>query len=175
VIPRSRPGREDKELCGYLVGEPGLTPEAVREFLAGRLPGYMVPAAIVAVPEIPRTANGKTDARQLPDPFRDAAVGEDRVPDRDETTAAVARIWAKTLQVDAHLIDEQADFRQLGGNSILLLAMINEVSRSVAGRRQAAFMAQLAAIIREPTLGRVSEIARQTRRASGLRAILRRR
>jgi amino acid adenylation domain-containing protein len=173
VIARSRPGREDKELCGYVVGA-DLAPEELKQFLAGRLPQYMIPAAIIAVPEIPRTANGKTDVRQLPDPFSGTSGGDVPVPDRDEVTAAVARIWAHILQADAHLIDEQTDFRQLGGNSLLLLAMINEVSRSVVGRRHAEFMAQLALIIREPTLGRVSEVARQTRRASGLLGRLRR-
>jgi acyl-coenzyme A synthetase/AMP-(fatty) acid ligase len=118
VIARSRPGREDKELCGYVVGA-DLAPDELRQFLAGRLPKYMIPAAIIAVPEIPRTANGKTDVRQLPDPFSGTSGGDVPVPDRDEVTAAVARIWAHILQADAHLIDEQTDFRQLGGNSLL--------------------------------------------------------
>ena len=69
VIARSRPGRHDKELCAYVTGDPGVTAASLKEFLAGRLPRYMIPAAILAVPEIPRTANGKTDARRLPDPF----------------------------------------------------------------------------------------------------------
>jgi amino acid adenylation domain-containing protein len=165
VVARSRPGREDKELCAYVVAAPGTAVAGLREFLAGRLPRYMIPAAIIAVPVIPRNANGKTDTRQLPDPFgpADGTTGDDGpVADRDEVTNAVARIWAQALQLDARLIDEQADFRQLGGNSILMLSMIDEVSRIVTGDAHEQFMAELGQIIRQPTLGRVSEVARQT-------------
>jgi amino acid adenylation domain-containing protein len=173
VIARSRPGRQDNELCAYVTGAPGIAPARLKEFLAGRLPRYMIPAAIITVPEIPRTANGKTDVRQLPDPFDpfSGTPGSDThvadraadVADRDEITNAVAGIWAHALQIDAHLIDEQTDFRELGGNSILMLTMINEVNRSVVEGGHEEFLSQLAQIIREPTLRTISIVARQTR------------
>jgi amino acid adenylation domain-containing protein len=161
VIPRSRPGQTAKELCGYVVADPGTTPAALRQHLAEQLPGYMVPAAIVAVPAIPRTANGKTDASRLPDPFTQTAAASRRVPGRDGITSAVAEIWAKTLQLDPHLIDDHTDFRELGGNSMLMLSMIDEVNRSLLGGRREEFLGQFGQIIREPTLGRISEFARQ--------------
>ena len=166
VVPRARPGRTDKELCAYVVRDGDIAPADLKKFLAGRLPHYMIPAAIVAVNEIPRNANGKTDVRQLPDPFADTGGGQGddaAVPDRDDVTNEVARIWARTLQVDAHLIEEQTNFHQLGGSSILLLSMIHEVSRSVVEHGQEEFMGELGRIIREPTLGQVADVVRQTR------------
>ena len=173
VIPRTRPGREDKELCAYVVcepgagpgAEPGAAPDDWKDFLAERLPRYMVPATLHAVARIPLTANGKIDARRLPDPFAVPAAGSDRGPggalaDRDDVMGAVAGIWARTLQIDVRLIDEQADFHHLGGNSVLLLSMIDEVLQSVVVHGQAEFMRELARIVREPTLGQVSELAR---------------
>jgi amino acid adenylation domain-containing protein len=172
VVPRTRPGREDKQLCGYVVcgpGEPGVTAGELREFLEARLPGYMIPAVILIVPDIPRNTNGKTDVRLLPDPFAPspgsgASAGSGPLAG-DEVTAAVAGIWAQTLQLDPALIDEQADFHKLGGNSILLLSMVNEVSRSVVEHGEQEFLAQLGKIIREPTLHRVCDLARQARAA----------
>lgn len=162
VVPRTRPGRTGKELCGYVVCDGDVEPAVLTEFLAGRLPRYMIPAVIIAVAEIPRNANGKTDVRQLPDPFAGGSGGLDAAG-HDDVTNAVVSIWARTLQVDAQLIDEETDFRQIGGNSILLLTMIDEVSRSVAGDGQAEFMRELGRILREPTLGQVSGLARQAR------------
>ena len=74
----------------------------------------------------------------------------------------VASIWAQTLQVDAHLMDEHTDFHQLGGNSLLLLSMIREVSQLLAAGDQEEFMGHLSQIVREPTLGRVSKLAKQS-------------
>jgi amino acid adenylation domain-containing protein len=162
VIARSRPGRQDKELCAYVTGGPALTPESLKEYLAGRLPRYMVPAAILSVPEIPHTANGKIDARRLPDPFS-GTPSTAPAPRRDETTNAVAGIWAQILQVDAHLIDDQTDFRELGGNSILMLSMIDQVNKTVVQGGPDDYLAQLPQIIRNPTLRTVSNVARQTR------------
>jgi amino acid adenylation domain-containing protein len=172
VIPRTRPGREDKELCGYVAGDPGISGDELKEFLAARLPRYMIPAAILVVPDIPRNANGKTDVRQLPDPFTAFTAGAGSggsngtgPVDADEVTAAVAGIWARTLRVDPALINEDANFHTLGGNSLLLLSMVNEVSRSVAEISAEEFLAQLGEIIRQPTLRRVSDLAKQARTA----------
>ena len=176
VIPRTRPGREDKELCAYVVCDGdagpggGTDPGELKEFLASRLPRYMVPAAITPVAEIALTTNGKLDTRLLPDPFTAPAADDDRTgtgqgdqTGRDDVTAAVAAIWARTLQVDTGLIDEQSDFHQLGGNSMLLLAMIDEVLSSVADQGKAEFTDELIRIIREPTLSQVSVLAREIR------------
>jgi hypothetical protein len=163
VIPRSRPGRMDKELCGYVVADDNVTPADIKEFLADRLPAYMVPAVICAVSEIPRNMNGKTDAAQLPDPFADlpSSPSEDALRDSDDVGTRVAAVWTRLLQVEARSIDEQADFHQLGGNSILLLSMVREVSQSMLEDGQEQLMDRLAEIIKQPTLGRVCDLDRE--------------
>jgi amino acid adenylation domain-containing protein len=173
VVPRTRPGRQDKELCAYVVPAGDPDPVAWLEHLAARLPRYMIPATVTPVTEIPLNANGKVDAKRLPDPFTrpgagsaggaGVAGGAGAAAARDDVTAAVAAIWARTLQVDSHRIDEQSDFHHLGGNSLLLLTMIDEVLSSVAPHGEAAFKDELARVIREPTLGTVSVLAREIR------------
>src|ERR1700744_4387488 len=65
VIAREdRPG--GKRLVGSLTGT--AEPVQVRSALADRLPGYMVPAAIIRVSELPLTPNGKLHTRALPAP-----------------------------------------------------------------------------------------------------------
>ncbi|MEB4212456.1 AMP-binding enzyme, partial [Mycobacterium sp. 94-17] len=65
VIAREdRPG--DKRLVGYITGT--ADPATVRRQLGQRLPGYMVPAAVVVMDALPLTPNGKLDKRALPAP-----------------------------------------------------------------------------------------------------------
>ena len=66
VIAREdRPG--DKRLVGYVTGERPIR-RSVRTQLSERLPGYMVPAAVVVLEALPLTVNGKLDRRALPAP-----------------------------------------------------------------------------------------------------------
>jgi acyl-coenzyme A synthetase/AMP-(fatty) acid ligase len=51
----------------YTVRGPRVDPERMRALLAERLPGYMVPARLALLDELPITANGKVDRRALAD------------------------------------------------------------------------------------------------------------
>ena len=77
VIAREdRPG--DKRLVGYLTGS--ANPATIRAQLGERLPGYMVPAAVVALDALPLTVNGKLDTRALPAPEYQQPGGNYRAP-----------------------------------------------------------------------------------------------
>ncbi|MFC4493029.1 amino acid adenylation domain-containing protein [Streptomyces ovatisporus] len=65
--------RGDARLAAYVVPAQGgeaarVEPEALREWLAERLPAYLVPAAVTLMEELPRTPSGKLDRESLPDP-----------------------------------------------------------------------------------------------------------
>src|SRR5262249_27495177 len=65
----SAPG--DRRLVAYVAageGDPAPDSAALRRFLAARLPEPMIPSFFVALPALPRTANGKVDRRALPAP-----------------------------------------------------------------------------------------------------------
>ncbi|HEY0605351.1 MAG TPA: amino acid adenylation domain-containing protein, partial [Herpetosiphonaceae bacterium] len=106
-------------------GGEGLVPH-LREFLAQRLPEYMVPAAFVLLDTFPRTPNGKVDRRRLPAP--DAARPEldtAFVAPRDELERTIAAIWRQALQVED--VGVHDNFFDLGGHSLLILQVWNEL------------------------------------------------
>lgn len=151
-------------LCAYAVVDvvSGAAVSDLADFLRARLPRYLVPAAIRLVPAIPRTLNGKVDARALPDPFDtvESSQTSDGPGATDPESAAVAEIWAQHLGIGIDRLDAASDFHELGGDSVLLLAMLATVSTRIAGpAAEAAFMADLGRIVAAPTLGLVRDLA----------------
>ncbi|MGW5714880.1 non-ribosomal peptide synthase/polyketide synthase [Amycolatopsis sp. NPDC003865] len=115
----------DGRLIGYVVGP--AEPAALRAYLAERLPDYLVPSAIVPLPELPRTANGKLDRRALPAP--DFAAGSRRRP-RTVTENVLCGLFAEVLGLPEVGLDD--GFFDLGGHSLLAARLIGRV-RAVLG------------------------------------------
>jgi len=97
-------------LAGYVVGDPD--PDELRAYLAARLPLYMVPSALMVLPELPVTLNGKLDTARLPEPEGAAPFLEART----DTERWLAEIWRDLL--DADQIGALDSFFELGGNSL---------------------------------------------------------
>ena len=152
VIAREdRPG--DKRLVGYITGT--ADPTQIRAQLADRLPADMIPAAVVVLPELPLTANGKLDTRALPAPeYQD--VDRYRAPGSAVEEILVG-IYADVLGVERVGVDDS--FFDLGGDSLLamrLFAAINttlDVDLSVPTVFEAPTVAQLALRVGEGSGG----------------------
>ncbi|MEU8048202.1 amino acid adenylation domain-containing protein [Micromonospora echinofusca] len=124
VVPREdAPGQ--LRLVGYVVpaGDAAPEPAALRQFVAQRLPDYMVPPAFVALAAIPRTTNGKLDRAALPAPDLTATVGG-RAP-RDHRETVLCGLFADLLGLPEVGIDD--DFFSLGGHSLLVARLMGRV------------------------------------------------
>ncbi|MEU5002658.1 amino acid adenylation domain-containing protein, partial [Streptomyces sp. NPDC021622] len=72
VAREDQPGRP--QLVGYVTPAPDAAENGsiegaeLRHFVSALLPDYMVPAAVLVLPRLPLTANGKLDRRALPAP-----------------------------------------------------------------------------------------------------------
>ncbi|ETZ40698.1 non-ribosomal peptide synthase TIGR01720 domain protein [Mycobacterium avium MAV_120709_2344] len=145
VIAREdRPG--DKRLVGYITGT--ADPAEVRAELGERLPGYMVPSAVVVLDALPLTVNGKLDTRALPAPeYSD--VDRYRAP----VTAIeeiLADIYAQVLGVERVGVDDS--FFDLGGDSILSMQV-------VARARAAGVICRPRDVFTEQTVARLARVA----------------
>jgi amino acid adenylation domain-containing protein/non-ribosomal peptide synthase protein (TIGR01720 family) len=120
------------QLVAYLIGAAADRP-APEAQLRARLPEAMVPAAYVWLDRFPVTANGKIDLARLPAPGAAIAApaAAAPAPDREPATdaeRALAAIWREVLGCPA--IGRDAQFFQLGGDSILALKVVARARRA---------------------------------------------
>ena len=92
----------------------------LRSFVAGRLPEFMVPAAIMVMESLPMTVNGKLDRRALPAPEFVSGVAY-RAP-RDRRERLLAALFGEVLGATRVGIDDS--FFDLGGHSLSATRLI---------------------------------------------------
>ncbi|WP_151770725.1 non-ribosomal peptide synthetase [Streptomyces abyssomicinicus] len=115
-------GVGDEQLVAFHVSGPqapgqdtGRLAAELREHLADRLPGYMVPTRWVALTELPLTPNGKVDRKALPYP-RPAARATGGRPPGTGNERLVAAVFGEVLDLEDVRADD--DFFALGGHSL---------------------------------------------------------
>ncbi|MGZ3460092.1 MAG: non-ribosomal peptide synthetase, partial [Archangium sp.] len=120
-------GSGGKRLVAYVVPQEGqgLELAALKDFLKGNLPEYMVPSAFVRLEAFPLTPSGKVDRKALPAPETEGMGQEGYVAPRTPVEEVVAGIWAPLLgmrRVGAH-----DHFFELGGHSLLATQVVSRL------------------------------------------------
>ena len=111
----------DGALVAYLAGD--VDPDDVRQYLADRLPTYMIPTTLITLPALPLTPNGKLDTARLPDP---TPPGRRRTSRHAPTTERwLADTWQDLLGVDQ--VGATDNFFDLGGNSLHATQLVARV------------------------------------------------
>jgi aryl carrier-like protein len=116
VVINKESDKGDKYLCAYIVKVPGVPGSAaveLKDYLAGKLPDYMIPLYFVELEQIPLTANGKLDRKALPEPVINR---EDYVPPANETENTLVEIWQEVLGIQQPGVND--NFFDIGGDSI---------------------------------------------------------
>ncbi|MDR2098017.1 MAG: amino acid adenylation domain-containing protein [Spirochaetaceae bacterium] len=116
-----------KHLVTYIAAETRIDPASLRDFAAASLPLYMVPQFIEQLDALPRNMSGKVDRARLPPP---SFSGGSRLPPETETEKKLAGIWAFVLGLEKDRIDRDADFFELGGDSLRATILTFEVSKA---------------------------------------------
>jgi amino acid adenylation domain-containing protein len=178
-------GAAGDRLVAHLVpaGAARPTVQEIREALRAFLPEYMLPSAVVWHEALPLTRNGKVDRRSLMDslvpasvptavagggaPTADASAASDGAPDDPaaaELEQSVRALWASVLRTPEDAVTRDADFYELGGDSLAAARILTAVRKQFAVgitldrlhevQTVRAMAARIAAVRSEPAVAR---------------------
>ncbi|WP_175597306.1 non-ribosomal peptide synthetase [Peristeroidobacter soli] len=128
VAREDTPG--EKRLVAYVVSEDRsrkVGADTLRAQLKAVLPDHLVPSAIVSMPSLPLTVNGKPDRRALPAPVLADFVSQHYEPPRGELERALAELWQALLRLER--IGRQDNFFELGGDSLTVFKLSAAIER----------------------------------------------
>lgn len=114
----------EQHLVAYVVAKPNQTfqTDELRQFLAQRLPEYMLPSVYLPLERLPITPNGKIDRRALPVPTASNLQRGEYIAPRNAVEQQLAAIWAEVLRLEKVGIND--NFFEIGGDSILSIQIV---------------------------------------------------
>ncbi|OHX38478.1 hypothetical protein BJL95_09280 [Methylomonas sp. LWB] len=142
----------DKRLVAYIVEAKAdcLQVGVLKHELKQVLPDYMMPSAFVVLDEMPLSANGKLDRKQLPAPdWNGQGAGQYEAP-QSSVEVAFAQIWQGLLGVER--VGRHDNFFALGGDSILSIQMVSRA-------RQAGIVVTPKQLFERPTIAELATVA----------------
>jgi amino acid adenylation domain-containing protein len=121
-------GPGEVRLAAYVVPDiavgASLTAAGIRAGMARILPDHLVPAAVMLVPAIARTAAGKVDRAALPAPDYASTPGRGRRRPGSVREELLCQIFADVLSLEPELVGVDDDFFELGGHSLLAVRLV---------------------------------------------------
>jgi amino acid adenylation domain-containing protein len=150
----------NKRLAAYVAGE--RTSQELRQALKRKLPGYMIPSAIVVLRELPLSGNGKVDRQALPDVEMlelGQATDQNDAP-RTATEEQLAKVWMEVLQVNR--VGIHCNFFDLGGHSLLATLMVIRMQNALG------IDVPVRVIFESPTIAELAEVIELGLRERGM-------
>jgi amino acid adenylation domain-containing protein len=126
---------------------------AVKDYLAQKLPTYMIPTSIIEMQEIPRKPNGKIDFHRLPQPLE--GKKNIYIPPRNDLEKKLSKLWSQILGMEKVGVTDH--FFDLGGNSLNIMTLINKIHKEFDVRLT------LAEIFNNATIETQARIIREAR------------
>ena len=139
-----------KRLIAFVVNRNAATHDDLKQFVSEKLPEFMVPSAIVSLPELPLSPNGKVDRRKLA-ALKFEAPGSYRAP-RTQLERTIAEIMARVL--GAKQVGLQDNFFDLGGHSLLAVKLFGQIERQTGKKLP------LQALFQAPTVEGLANLIR---------------
>lgn len=126
---------------------------ALRTWLAGQLPDYMIPASFTVLAQLPLTPNGKVDRQALSEP--DAIPSHSHAPTPPRNTLELQLLGSWEFALNRRPLGIQDDFFAQGGHSLLAVRLMGHI------QQQLGLKLPLGWLFQHPTVARLADYLRQ--------------
>jgi amino acid adenylation domain-containing protein/thioester reductase-like protein len=118
----------DKCLVAYLESKKRrkLDSEEIRNYIASKIPAYMLPSFFVILEKFPVTPNGKVDRKALPPPEIEKGK-QRRVSLQTPNEKAIGALWSSILSTEN--VQANSHFFKIGGDSIHAMRFISQLRK----------------------------------------------
>ncbi len=114
-------------LVSYYTSEKSVDETALRKLLSSKLPKYMVPNYFMRLDEMPMTASGKTDRKNLPIPvFK--TKNDDYIAPVTDTEKALCSLLEEMMSIERVGVND--DFFGIGGDSLMAIEYVKKAHNS---------------------------------------------
>ncbi|WP_433946005.1 amino acid adenylation domain-containing protein [Paenibacillus sp. SN-8-1] len=140
-------------LCAFLVTKEQIPSSIIRASLSRALPDYMIPSQYAYLPEMPLSANGKLDRRQLQHLQVITETDDTYTAAQNELEEQLVMLWQQLLGRERIGVHEH--FFEIGGHSLLLLQMHTRLEASYPG------LIQVTDLFAYPTISKLAAFMKQ--------------
>ena len=128
VVPYKQDETND-DLIAFVECNKKIQQHEIISHLRRTLPEYMIPSKINFLPEIPLTANGKVDRKNLIElsEKESTKISKIIIEENDSVEKNLYKIWCSILGLS--FFDKDKSFFEIGGNSFLIVLLYNEIEK----------------------------------------------
>ncbi|MFZ6013776.1 MAG: amino acid adenylation domain-containing protein, partial [Bacteroidota bacterium] len=139
----------EKQLIAFILSQKELDSDSLRNFLATRLPDYMVPAQFVGLKKFPLTINKKIDFKALLKlQGNRLSTGVEYVEPQNALQAKLITIWRDELKTERVGIHD--NFFALGGDSLKAIRLVAKMNA------EASLSCKIADLFKHPTIAELT-------------------
>ncbi|WGL60023.1 amino acid adenylation domain-containing protein [Pigmentibacter sp. JX0631] len=124
VLPLQDESKQDF-LCAYYTAKEKIADKLIQQFLANKLPEYMIPEIFHWMSEFPINSSGKVDRKNFPKPRRN--IETIYVAPRNEKEKFIAQAFSEILNITEPSI--YCNFFQNGGNSLKAVQLVTIIQQ----------------------------------------------
>ena len=140
----------DYRIVAFVQG--AVTEEEIKTYIENQLPEYMLPSWIEILEEIPLSANGKVNPKQL----QQQAVALNNsnhvigMPPENGLEQSIAEIWKDILHVSS--VSRDDDFYDIGGDSLLVAQAVGKIKEEIVEAHTWEWDRLMIAMLQSPTV-----------------------